>query len=170
MSKPPKDVTSSYVSDKKEQVVKALLVFNARPLRDYYEPAFGYNAIKAAIEVFLSYLLFAGLRKNTGMCDSLTDFAYQHYLDLVENGQTGSILDGTTGEVIGGGWFEHYMEVLDVLERFYREDMLSALHALQQDYSVAHLRLHRITHFLLVVEATGFYLLPPPQGVSDHAW
>lgn len=120
----------------------------------------GFDAIRHAANTFLQYATYLFHNHFSHDPELLREHYQQAYLELIERGALGSVIDQHTGNVINGGWYEHYTEVVERLTEYCLGDVMTALVAITEQHAVSEMQVIRLTPKYMVVMATTHYLLP----------
>lgn len=136
------------------------LILSTKPLSRQLDIYLSFDAVRQATNTFLQYATYLFHNRYPHSHDLLEEHYQLAYLELVELGTLGTVIDQHSGQVVNGGWYEHYAEVVERLTEYCLSDVMTALMAITEQQAVSELRMERLTPDYLVVKATTHYLLP----------
>jgi len=136
------------------------IVLSTKPLSRQLNIHLGFDAVRRAANTFLQYATYLFHNRCAHSHDLLAEHYQLAYLELVELGALGTMIDQHSGQVVNGGWYEHYAEVVERLTEYCLGDVMTALTAMTEQQAVSELRMERLTPDYFVVKATTHYLLP----------
>lgn len=144
-----------------------VIVLNATPLSQRVDIELNPLALRAAADVFCKYVTHCFVYKRTYSYDDLKLHANDHYLELADQGYLGNVLDEHGQPITGGGWYEYFIECIDIFSNNLLGEMAMALNAIPRELIIRDVRLGKITRDCVFMLVSVVYTLPPPQ-VTTH--
>ncbi len=136
------------------------ILLSTTPLARQMNIHLGFDAVRQAANTFLQYATYLFHNRYTHNHDLLVEHYQLAYLELIEHGTLSNVIDQHSGEVINGGWYEHYAEVVERLTEYCLGDVMTALAAITEQHAVSEMRVERLTPTYMLVRATTHYMLP----------
>lgn len=127
--------------------MQLLLVLDAKYLESHLTPADGELMVVAVLEAFLKACLIPARALERGHYGFdwdryFSETAQESYLEVAIHGQVFNIVDHKTGQINTNSWYRRYMELMEVLNKYYRHDVIAAIRLIEQDCAITHMSFH----------------------------